>query len=769
MEVRKSDGSYEQYDKRKLTNVIKKVYKGAELEYTPEIANGIISNLYIYDGILCSSIRKQLEEQFSSIDQKLLDTYRAVKNKEIEIEHFVEDKKKFIERYKKASNTANATIDDNSNVGNRNIQVLSVESQKFMNSQVSRGMIVDKLKEICPDFNSKNYIKDLKSHIIYKNDESSFAGAIAPYTYSSKEVVEVLYNGENLLVPLELLYDMVNSPEILVDSDNEVYQKLPWYLFVKDKDNKYTQVTHITKKRRHKDLVRVKTAFGEDIVVTEDHPMIVDIDNINNTIPASDSLGKTQYKINTSIKFKGKTELDLVKVLPSWVEYGDKYILTPGGGNMKRFIKLDRDFGYIVGFFIGDGGYENSNHYLSLSQKDKTVLEDINNKMFDVFGLTSKINTERDQHSDDPKAVKYVYSIRNHYIFELFKNYFKIQDKAQNKTLPINILEFNEEFAKGILEGLIDSDGTIKSEDCTINIRLSSRAGILQCTELFRYFGYSIGNSMQSTPFSNNGSYKTNYTIWGINATKRETSVSLDKSFKVATKLRDSKSSSLKYHKDGTCTITSIDKIEEESSFLIQNEYIYDLTTETHTFGLNNILVHNCVSITMYPFLTNGLKNLGGLSAAPKNIDSFCGMFCNLIFAISSQFAGAVAVPEALTVFNYFSEKEWGNDYYLRADEVISKGTTREKTIRKQIHQYFQQIIYTINQPAAARGFQSAFVNFSYFDEGFFNGMFGDFYFPDGTKPNWEGVKWLQKEFMMWFNEERLKCILTFPVNKTAA
>ena len=116
MEVRKSDGSYEQYDKRKLTNIIKKVYRGAELEYTPEIASSIISNLYIYDGILCSSIRKQLDEQFSSIDKKLLDTYRAVKNKEIETEHFVEEKKKFIERYKKASNTANATVDDNSNV-----------------------------------------------------------------------------------------------------------------------------------------------------------------------------------------------------------------------------------------------------------------------------------------------------------------------------------------------------------------------------------------------------------------------------------------------------------------------------------------------------------------------------------------------------------------------------------------------------------------------------------------------------------------------------
>lgn len=352
MEVRKSDGSYEQYDKRKLTNVIKKVYKGTGIESTPEIINSIISSLYLYDGILCSSIRKQLEERFEEINPKLLEVYRAVKNKEIENEHFVEAKKAFIEKYKGTSNTADATIDDNSNVGTRNIAVINSEIHKPDNLLISRSMVMDKLKELYPDFNSKNYIKDLKNHIIYKNDENSFAGAISPY----------------------------------------------------------------------------------------------------------------------------------------------------------------------------------------------------------------------------------------------------------------------------------------------------------------------------------------------------------------------------------------------------------------------------CVSITMYPFLTSGLKNLGGLSAAPKNIDSFCGMFCNLIFAISSQFAGAVAASEFLCFFSFYAEKEWGKDFYKRADEVITVGTSKEKTIRNQIHQYFQQVVYTINQPAAARGFQSAFVNFSYFDKDFFDGMFGNFYFPDGTKLSWESVKWLQKEFMTWFNAERLKCILTFPV-----
>lgn len=172
-----------------------------------------------------------------------------------------------------------------------------------------------------------------------------------------------------------------------------------------------------------------------------------------------------------------------------------------------------------------------------------------------------------------------------------------------------------------------------------------------------------------------------------------------------------------------------------------------------------------CCSISMYPFLNEGIKNLGGLSASPKNLDSFCGMYINLIFAVASQFAGAVATSEFLVYFDYFARKEWGDNYYQKGDVMItSEHCHRKKTIKSQIHQYFQQVIYSINQPAAARGMQAAFVNFSYFDKPFFDGMFGTFYFPDGTQAKWESVKWLQQEFMQWFNQERLKTIITFPV-----
>lgn len=211
-----------------------------------------------------------------------------------------------------------------------------------------------------------------------------------------------------------------------------------------------------------------------------------------------------------------------------------------------------------------------------------------------------------------------------------------------------------------------------------------------------------------------------------------------------------------------------MDKLKELYPEFDSKQYIRDL--EHHIIykhdesSFAGAIAPYCCSISMYPFLTDGIKNLGGLSAAPKNLDSFCGMYINLIFATSSMFAGAVATSEFLLYFDYFARKEWGHYYYAEPDLVISTNTARHKSIRSQIHQYFQQVIYSINQPAAARGMQSAFVNFSYFDKPFFDGMFGDFTFPDGTKPVWGSICWLQKEFMQWFNKERLRCILTFPV-----
>lgn len=228
------------------------------------------------------------------------------------------------------------------------------------------------------------------------------------------------------------------------------------------------------------------------------------------------------------------------------------------------------------------------------------------------------------------------------------------------------------------------------------------------------------------------------------------------------------------------------DKIREMYGEDLAKEYIRQLEShELYKHDETSIMPY-CVAITMYPFLLEGLQPIGGLSAKPKNLDSFCGMFVNLVFAISSQFAGAVATGEFLMYFDYFARKEWGEDYWKYADancqlrfttDTNSEGAdkpintakvTSMLTIEKVIEQKFQQIVYSINQPAAARNFQSVFWNISYFDKYYFEGLFGEFVFPDGSKPQWDSLNWLQKKFMSWFNDERTKCILTFPVETVA-
>ena len=206
------------------------------------------------------------------------------------------------------------------------------------------------------------------------------------------------------------------------------------------------------------------------------------------------------------------------------------------------------------------------------------------------------------------------------------------------------------------------------------------------------------------------------------------------------------------------------DKIRELYGEELAKEYIQMLESHVLYKHDETSIMPYCVAITMYPFLLEGLQPIGGLSAKPKNLDSFCGMFVNLVFAISSQFAGAVATGEFLMYFDYFARKEWGDDYWKRPEEMVDK----HRNIDKTLEQKFQQIVYSINQPAAARNFQSVFWNISYFDKYYFEGLFGEFVFPDGTKPIWDSLNWLQKKFMSWFNDERTKCILTFPVETVA-
>lgn len=178
-------------------------------------------------------------------------------------------------------------------------------------------------------------------------------------------------------------------------------------------------------------------------------------------------------------------------------------------------------------------------------------------------------------------------------------------------------------------------------------------------------------------------------------------------------------------------------------------------------------LANYCASITMYPWLLNGTLSIGGNSTPPTNLKSFCGGFINMVFMVSSMLSGACATPEFLMYLDYFIRKEYGDDYFLRDKEVVDL-SRRRRTLDKMITDCFEQIVYSINQPTGARNFQAVFWNIAYYDKPYFESLFAEFVFPDGTRPLWKSLSWLQKRFMKWFNKERTKTVLTFPVETMA-
>jgi len=192
------------------------------------------------------------------------------------------------------------------------------------------------------------------------------------------------------------------------------------------------------------------------------------------------------------------------------------------------------------------------------------------------------------------------------------------------------------------------------------------------------------------------------------------------------------------------------DKIQSLFGQELADEYVRQLNAhEIYAHDETSIKPY-CASITLYPFLIDGLTKLGGESKAPQHLASFCGSFINLVFAISSQFAGALATVEFLLYFDHFAQREYGEDYLSTHTDIIDS--------------HLQHVVYSINQPAASRGYQSVFWNISVYDQYYFESLFGDFVFPNGDTPKFSRLKKLQEHFLTWFNEERTRSILTFPV-----
>ena len=216
------------------------------------------------------------------------------------------------------------------------------------------------------------------------------------------------------------------------------------------------------------------------------------------------------------------------------------------------------------------------------------------------------------------------------------------------------------------------------------------------------------------------------------------------------------------------------DEIEKLYGRELADQYLEDLNSHiiySHDEASTSVIKNYCEAVTLYPLL-EGTGSLDGTSTqAPKHLNSFCGQLVNVTFLLASQCKGAVAFGEFFNFFDHFAVMDYGEDYDLKKDVFVENPELFEhpKTIEDELKQQFQHVVFNWNQPAGNRGAQSPFTNISYYDENYWHALFDEFTFPDGSKPLWRRIDYLQRLFIHWFNDTRSKTLLTFPVNISAA
>lgn len=685
-------------------------------------------------------------------DNEIIET-----NDDFENDEFVKNKIAFIERYKAASNTANATIDDNSNVFNKNIAIINSEIHKKDNTRISRAMVISKLKELYPNFNAKRYIRDLEDHVIYKHDESSFAGAIAPYctsitmypflmdgikglgglsaspknlksfcgifcnmifAISSQFAGACLYKDQKLLINNNLSYnikikDFVNKFNLTNKFSN--YQGDWEYADISDQDyfveedEKKVKINKVYRRKYSDEIYKIKTHSGLECHVSKDHRFKVLYRGRIIEVPACD------------LK-----------------QYDTVFVSTDHSCMIDKHSQDYRD-GQFLGIICGDGSVTNKNYIRIAVHKDQMYIKDFLDAYFmDVYGKIGSFKL-------DPRknAMCYNYTVSSMSIRNKICDLLIPCERHDTYTKNIDIENKSLDFQLGFLDGLLVTDGNF-SLDKSICISLTNEGLIDTAIKIVKNLNIPCGNKTGGKVYEKQTNKRPVYNFCVPSKVRKYLQLTPLKACKSSIE-RVSKRKDTNDKLQGKETYYlgpthakdvhgnkficrgnthnevykqyRTDVVESIETFKNDDKYVYEIETETHWYNCGGMITHNC------------------------------------------------ATSEALLYFTYFCKKEWGDDFYKRPDEIIERPCNGEpRTILKEIQQYWQQIIYTINQPAAARGFQSAFVNFSYFDKPFFEGMFGEFYFPDGTKPDWESLSWIQKEFMKWFNAERLKTILTFPV-----
>ena len=154
-----------------------------------------------------------------------------------------------------------------------------------------------------------------------------------------------------------------------------------------------------------------------------------------------------------------------------------------------------------------------------------------------------------------------------------------------------------------------------------------------------------------------------------------------------------------------------------------------------------------CYAFSLDKIVFEGRPYGSSPTTKPKHKKSFLSQVDKLISDLSKQFAGATAPSDLFLWYSWYLKK------WLAEDRGASADSWRafNGTLKTEIINDMQGLVCLFNEPGRAEG-EPPFTNISIYDSIGLRNLFGHITFPDGTKPDFDFIMFIQKTFCEWFS-----------------
>lgn len=505
----------------------------------------------------------------------------------------------FIDNFIKSETVADASVDGNANVGQKDIVTLINEMPKPHQKLLAFNKIFYEINKKYGFQTANDWLKNEWDGHLYMHDANT--SSFIHYCYKGEETLTVKYKGEIHYTSFKNLYNLIkNEEEIDILGNN--YKKTDGLLYVLDCDDfgntTWTEVLCVSKMPNHKPMRFIKYANGLSQIVTEDHPIIT-------------SVGEVPAKEIT-------LEHQVFSIQPFGIEYTEENDI------------YNKDFGWLVGMSLAEGSAQPS--CVTIKQKEKKQYQRL---IYTLNKLDMPFSLDKDC------RIRIKASPLEKIIEKML-----LHKTAAFKQLPSNYMRLPTPFMDGVVAGLIDGDGTIdgyKHRHCQIRI-----ASELLCHQISIYLqskGIFCGDR---TPhiYNSKKSFKQKLPLFGIGFTLTNeeyflsiNSIKINDKYEPLTKKGNFKNKKYVYDYGWVSVI-------ENSEYIEDCPIVYDITTASHHFICNNILSHNCFAYDLKDLAEKGLFFIDNFNAEPpQHLESFIDFVKEFVSYACNRSSGEFYAP----------------------------------------------------------------------------------------------------------------------------